>query len=256
MKKEISNKNNYLSELITPLHEIVYNYNLLLGEYFELFKKNVKFANQIYLNKVFLKGLLTMNKVFNLVLLYTKNLELTYYCSQKSIIYYIEFIDQISEDANSFLQLNSQDAVLFVYKKTIYEIHEDFRKEFILECNKERAIYNAISLYTHMFEDICVYFVENDKNINEIGENLLKFKNKIPCTKKMTIDSIKNSSKVVNLIMISQLDSSKIWGVVVQSFKTSINLNTFKKKLYSEQFVSNSKTMTSAKLGQWLTLKE
>ena len=43
------------------------------------------------------------------------------YC-KKTLRYYIEFMGQLGEDGNTFLQLNSKDAVLFVYTKTIFEI--------------------------------------------------------------------------------------------------------------------------------------
>ena len=55
---------------------------------------------------------------YTFLLLYTRNLELSIYHTQKSILYYIEFIGQIGDDNHSFLKLNSKDATLFVFKKT------------------------------------------------------------------------------------------------------------------------------------------
>ena len=40
----------------------------------------------------------------------TKNLELTIYHTKKAYLFYVEFIGQIREDNNSYLQLNSKDA--------------------------------------------------------------------------------------------------------------------------------------------------
>ena len=39
-----------------------------------------------------------------------------------------EFIEQIIDIQHSFLQLSSRDASVFVYKKTIYEINNEYRK--------------------------------------------------------------------------------------------------------------------------------
>ena len=36
---------------------------------------------------------------------------------------------QIGEDSHTYLQLNSKDAALFVYKKTIFELDNEYRKE-------------------------------------------------------------------------------------------------------------------------------
>jgi hypothetical protein len=62
--------------------------------------------------------------------LYTKNIELVTHHCEKSFFYYIEFIRQIDENNHSLLSLNSNDASYFVYKKTIYEINHEFRKNF------------------------------------------------------------------------------------------------------------------------------
>jgi hypothetical protein len=48
---------------------------------------------------------------------------------EKSFFYYIEFIRQIDEDNHTLLKLNSTDATYFVFKKTIYEINDEYRKK-------------------------------------------------------------------------------------------------------------------------------
>ena len=63
--------------------------------------------------------------------MYTKNLDLTVYHCKKAYLFYVEFIGQIGDDNNSYLQLNSKDATLFVYKKTIFEINNEYRKQFV-----------------------------------------------------------------------------------------------------------------------------
>ena len=77
-----------------------------------------------------IKGINNTVYIYNFLLMYTKNLELTLYHTQKSIIYYIEFISQIGNEANNLLQLNSKDATLFIFKKTIFEISEESRIKF------------------------------------------------------------------------------------------------------------------------------
>ena len=69
---------------------------------------------------VYLKGVESLTYIFNMLIMYTKNLSLTYYHCEKSLFYYIEFIGQIGDDNHSFLQLSSKDAILFIYKKTIF----------------------------------------------------------------------------------------------------------------------------------------
>ena len=88
--------------------------------------KTFYLINPNYLKFIVIRGIETLTHVFNTILHYTKNLEITYLHSQKAYYYYIEFISQISEDQNIFLQLSSNDAIMYVYKKTIYNINKKF----------------------------------------------------------------------------------------------------------------------------------
>ena len=85
------------------------------------------------------RGLITITNVFNIILFYSKNLDMAYYHSQKAYYFYVEFIGQISEEHNTFLQLSSRDAILFIYKKTIFDIHSECKKrESNEECTAEK----------------------------------------------------------------------------------------------------------------------
>lgn len=51
---------------------------------------------------------------------------------EKSIYLYIEFIEQINQTENSFLEFNSRDATQYVYKKTIYDLKKDLNQTKIV----------------------------------------------------------------------------------------------------------------------------
>ena len=95
---------------------------------------------------ILLRGLHTLKHIFNTIILYTKNLELTVYHTKKAYLFYVEFIGQIGEDNNSYLQLNSKDATLFVYKKTIFEINNDFRQSYITNTKEKESLFIQIDL--------------------------------------------------------------------------------------------------------------
>jgi hypothetical protein len=84
--------------------------------------------NKLYYKFIFERGIETLLHVFSIIFYYTKNLELTFYHTQKAYYFYIEFIEQISDDNVTFLQLSSRDAVMFVYKKTIFDINNEYKK--------------------------------------------------------------------------------------------------------------------------------
>ena len=73
----------------------------------------------------------------------------------KSLCFYVEFIGQIGDDNHSFLQLNSNDASLFVYKKTIFDINNEYRKNFVLteeDKKKNDIFYLSINIYNYILE--------------------------------------------------------------------------------------------------------
>ena len=116
-------------ELNRPIAEIVEKYVALIGEYYAFIRENVNIIHKKQYPYLLARGLDTITHVFTIILFYTKNLEITYYHSQKSFYFYVEFIEQILDAQNAFLHLDSRDASIFVYKKTIYEINPDLRTE-------------------------------------------------------------------------------------------------------------------------------
>ena len=72
-----------------------------------------------------IRGLETMTHVFKIILLYTNNLSAAVFHSQRSICLYVEFMLQIIENSQTFLRLRSRDAVMYVYKETIFRLKKE-----------------------------------------------------------------------------------------------------------------------------------
>ena len=129
----LHNSDNYLesfhsSSTTTSTTDILNKYKILVLEYLQFILENMNCKSVEIYKYIVLRGLTTITHVFQFTLLNTKNLNLSYFHSQKAFYYYVEFIGQITGEQNTFLQLTSKDAVMFVYKKTIFEIHADYRK--------------------------------------------------------------------------------------------------------------------------------
>lgn len=130
---------------------IVGNYLKLLETFHLLFNKNIVTKKIHYTDFIYKQGMKCLNHIFILLLHYTNNLPFTYYHCEKGIYYFTEFISQI-ENENSFLKLSSIDAIIFVYKKTIYNI------------NKKMAIQNARDFISSANE-----IIKTITNINSIN---------------------------------------------------------------------------------------
>jgi hypothetical protein len=121
------------------------------------------------------RGLETLIHVFSVVFYYTKNLELTFYHTQKAYYFYIEFIEQISDDNITFLQLSSKDAILFVYKKTIYDLNNEYKKNLMEPNEDEKIILNTLSSYIHFYKSVIINTLYSNKT-NIINKNILTWK--------------------------------------------------------------------------------
>ena len=149
-KNNIQNLECYNSEIIENYYDIFNKYVLIIIDYFKHCHDNMCIQNEQYKKYIIKQGIKTIKHVFVILLLYTKNLEITCYNCQKAYVYYIEFIGQITEDNHSFLQLNSKDAALFVYKKTIFDINIETQKNYISQIsdnNKIQIIDKLIEIY-------------------------------------------------------------------------------------------------------------
>lgn len=176
----ITYNDNYKQIINYNVENISEKYLSILTEYFKhLEEGNFDIYNQYY-KYIIINGVNCINNIFKILLLYTNNIELVLYHTQKSFIYYIEFITQIGNENNNFLQLNSKDATLFVYKKTIFEINNDIRKKFsIKKDNKE--ILDNINNYILLAKKIIDDFINiNDENIYKNLQNKI-----LPVLKKL-----------------------------------------------------------------------
>jgi len=117
----LNNPSNYISGVVEEDNEIVTVFLKLLNTYHILFKNNISCKNKTYCNFIYKEGIKCICNVFILFITYTNNLNFTYYHCEKSIYYYTEFISQIKND-NCFFKMSSTDAIIFVYKKTIYKL--------------------------------------------------------------------------------------------------------------------------------------
>ena len=96
--------------------------NEYLTHYTTNSEKYLKPANDnVYL---LLNGLDTLTHVFRFLMFYTSDIESVVANTRQAILYYTQFIDQLDENIMYDLNLSSNSASLFVYKKTIWGLHK------------------------------------------------------------------------------------------------------------------------------------
>ena len=221
-KFEIQNSSNYLPNFNHSLQNIFKVYAHIFKEYVGYFSFYIKKNNNEKLNIV-TKGFESISHIFIFLLLYTKNLELAIFHTKKSYLYYFEFINQIGDESNSFLKLNCKDAILFIYKKTIFEINNNKKKEFIFD-KKNKNVCENLKKFSSIIKNIYFYNINYIINTSSNNDYLM--------------DDFDNSEKNVKII---QKINDLILKLILLICKKSNENNFFEKIFKLINFFENSK---------------
>jgi len=173
--------------IYSNINDIINKYNNLLINYNKFFFNNIIIYKNNNLSKnIYIKGLNSIENIFNVSFLYLDNLGDIYNLCEKSYIYFIEFINQIniSNNIENNIDLTIKDAIIFCYKKTIL----NFENNLINKNNNNIncIILNKITPYIKIINNLnIIYSIElhNIDNIDNINN----------------IDNEENTNKVLNI---------------------------------------------------------
>lgn len=172
---KISNYKESLNDIDIP--EYIIKYISVIFDLFDYAKREKYKYKKDYLNYILKQGLNTMMHIFTHMLMYTKNIDLTFFHLQKGLYYYLEFIQQIKRDEHQFLQFNIKDAIIFVYKKTIYDIDQDYIRHATINSNN-REIVEEVRCYIEGWNqftyDIIQKFLYLEKFENVVYKDVIK----------------------------------------------------------------------------------
>jgi len=103
--------------------KIIDIYVKVIGEYIELISES-KYMNETNtpISSMYV-GMNAIHRVFEYVIIKTKNIEKACHYSKKTFYYYLEYMEQIYR-SNLCQNLNHMDAVMFVYRKTIFDLYD------------------------------------------------------------------------------------------------------------------------------------
>ena len=232
--KTIYNTDNYHKKFQKTNEEYCLKYTDLICEFLLYTCENVYIHKKNYFYYILSKGIETIQHIFINLLLFTKNLELTYHHCQKGFFYYVEFIGQIGDDNHAYLKLSSKDAILFVYKKTIFDINNDFRKKYELE-DEDKDFINNIKLSTNIINTITYYILKNEKICNKNKESVIQFTLKSCNTIMNKIIKINNEK-----LVIFERFLEKIVTYEIPSLQFTTCLETFINKLKKKDIENKS----------------
>lgn len=154
----ISSIENYKSFLEKDeIKQYIRNYINIIYDFVKHCHEDLNIEHNEYLFFIIKQGISTLFHVSNFIMMYTKNKELVHYHLQKCLYYYVEFINQMIRENQNFLQFTSKDAILFIYKKTIFDIDKEYIKTIQHEKEEKeymRVISSCLESYNTIIEDI------------------------------------------------------------------------------------------------------
>ena len=104
-----------------PKELIAETYVVLMKNFFDSVSKSNNMKELNFTVSSLCIGIHSIHRVFEYAIMKTKNIERAVYYAQQTYSYYLEYMNQIHQSDLS-QNLNHIDAVLFVYKKTIFEL--------------------------------------------------------------------------------------------------------------------------------------
>ena len=238
----------------------------LINEFLMHICDKILMQNQTTYFFVLQRGIETITHIFRNLLLYTKNIELTIFHCKRAYIYYVEFIGQIGDDKNTYLQLNSKDATLFVYKKTLFEINNEYRKKFTID-NNDKTILDTTNRLNNIYTQILLHILSVDKvSINnkdtvvsfatrsssKIVEKLLNY----DVSLEHLLEKIDIYTYFIEIMQHKGLNSIK-YGNIMECFvkklkKQEITKKHIDEKIYSNNFDNIIKNLSPYKCIFWL----
>ena len=240
------NTENYKSTIHNTAQDILSKISIIIIEYMRLISEKINIKNKQYYIFIFERGIETLIHIFSMIFYYTKNLDLTFYHSQKAYYFYIEFIEQISDDNITFLKLSSKDAVMFVYKKTIFELNNERKKTMPFLTADEISIISYTDNHMHIYKKFVSYILNHS---DFIYDNKLEYIN-LCCDKMQKCISILNKHKIrhnyvecvflfTNLLaQIDEVKTASIFFDTIEEFVKRLKDLTIRKKIINEKIIN------------------
>lgn len=253
---DLQNIENYNKIILDDEDEIYSKYTNVIIQFLLLGIEKIKNQNAEYVKYILIKGVFTISYVFKMLLTYTCNTQLTYHHCQKSYSYYIEFIGQIGDDAVTYLQLNSKDAALFVYKKSIFEILDEVKKKYTENEMNEKKIKNVsamMDIYNKLIETEITHLdseeLKNTEFINKIYSSVGRVNSKLfklyycsegklegnekmaneyaengACKTNMFLKKIMHTKKFCDILILKKASSNQDIVVVDNNYKDYVKM--------------------------------
>lgn len=166
----------------SQINKYIEKYIFIISEFVEFVINDRYKHKEGYQNYVLVKGFESLLHIYIMILMYTCNVEMACLNMNKAYYYYVEFIEQIHKDEHYFLRFNLRDAILFIYKKTIYELIPTYVNDFTIS-EQNKCILEQVRSKLEKLNEIFLYYLLDIRD--ELVDKKDDIKNKMEYRKKV-----------------------------------------------------------------------
>ena len=264
----LQNLENYNKQMIYTHIDIFLKYVEMTSNFLILSIQNIHIQNDNYKKYIIKKGMEMIEHIFSILLYYTLNPDLTYYHCEQAFIYFIEFIGQININGDNSLSLTTKDAILFVFKKTIFEISKEYRDSNPI-LDDDSYTLKIIKELTNVYKNLVFIYIDELKFHNENNLNNYELKS----LKNIIINIICNDYNI-NDIFLSNLNTIEYFMNYVKSNdelslynklntielfvkkfnKQNTTINNLQNKIYNEQITDLLNNYSTNNLNKFMNI--
>ena len=230
-KISLSNSENYYNSISLTTTDILLQQTNILEDY-------IKNMNEIF-NKnnfyIIIKGVETIFHIYQQILFYTNNHNLSYYYANKSIYLYKEYTSQINDDSNTFLKLTNRDAILYIYRNTIFKIKPNLVKKN--KMNNPKELFDILFLHNNIIKLLLsLLYKDYNENMHSLYFKLI---NNI-ISYQLNYSNYCNLSFFVNFLYNNFLDSYTIHEIIdcIEKFCKKINKQSITKEEINKKLIN------------------
>ena len=152
---------------------------------------------------VVLCGIDMVKNVFSEVYLYTRNVLTACQLTRHAMSLYFEFVSQITDGQFKHIQLSVRDTMMFVYKQTLFKLHDDKRGSYSAT-QIEREQHECLTHYSKLLVAFCYDAItealqrdEHSRMMSMLSENIHNFDEHI--SKLFVYDSVDTVGMMTSL---------------------------------------------------------
>jgi len=204
-----------------------------------------------------LKGFDMLITIFSIMMYQTKNMEIAFYKCQKASHLYIEYIEQISDEQNIYLNLTSRDALLYVYKQTIFDVFDLKKTCDVRETENHHIMFESIYAHTNVYKKILEIYLKSLDAHTSSHMTLQQIKTLYENVHMHEMNTLDVLDKLLDVFYSSEVDAQTffdIFKIILKKIHKSSVLLKVKKKLYTEHisFFQKQQHDTITEFKDWL----